>query len=163
PAPEIQNFVKAYQTKFNVVPDSLAALAYDAAKVLVDAIKRAGGADDSAKLKDAINATRNFAGVTGTISLDTSRNAVKPAVVLELNPAASKFVFKETIYPEGMTPPTGAGTNSANNMNSMNSMSNANTMTNGNMMSNSNSMVNTSTNANTNSAANSMAANNTNR
>ena len=105
PAPEIQNFVKAYTAKFNVAPDSLAALAYDAAKVLADAIKRAGGTD-SAKLKDAINATKNFAGVTGRITLDANRNAVKPAVVLELNPAASKFDFKETIYPEGMTPPT---------------------------------------------------------
>ncbi len=102
PAPEIQNFVKAYQAKFNVAPDSLAALAYDSAKVLADAIKRAGGTD-SVKLKDAINATKNFAGVTGTISLDANRNAVKSAVVLELNPAASKFDFKETIYPEGMT------------------------------------------------------------
>ncbi len=109
PAPEIQNFVKAYQAKFNVAPDSLAALAYDSAKVLADAIKRAGGTDGP-KLKDAINATKDFKGVTGIISLDASRNAVKSAVVLELNPGASKFDFKETIYPEGMTPPTAATT-----------------------------------------------------
>jgi branched-chain amino acid transport system substrate-binding protein len=118
PAPEIQNFVKAYRAKFNVVPDSLAALAYDAAKVLADAIKRAGGTD-SAKLKDAINATKNFAGVTGTITLD---------------PAGSKFSFKETIYPEGMTPPTSsttANTNTSSNTNSMsNTTSNTNSMTN---------------------------------
>src|SRR5215207_2951213 len=56
PAPEIQNFVRAYKAKFNVEPDSLAALAYDAAKVLADALKRAGGTD-SAKLRDAINST----------------------------------------------------------------------------------------------------------
>ena len=85
PAPEIQNFVKAYKAKFNVDPDSLAALAYDAAKVLADAIKRAGGTD-SVKLKDAINSTKDFAGVTGKITLDANRNAVKPAVVLELDP-----------------------------------------------------------------------------
>ncbi len=132
PAPEIQNFVKAYQAKFNVAPDSLAALAYDSAKVLADAIKRAGGTD-SVKLKDAINATKNFAGVTGTITLDGSRNAVKSAVVLELNPSASKFDFKETIYPEGMTPPIASTSNTntmSNTMNSnaMNSDSNANSM-----------------------------------
>lgn len=144
PAPEIQNFVKNYQAKFNVVPDSLAALAYDAAKVLADAIKRAGGTD-SAKLKDAINATKNFAGVTGTISLDGSRNAIKPAVVLELTPAQSKFTFKETIYPEGMTPPTGTpatantntGTNSTVNS-TTNTMSNANTVSNANSTANAN-------------------------
>lgn len=141
PAPEIQNFVKAYQAKFNVVPDSLAALAYDSAKVLADAIKRAGGAGDSAKLKDAINATKEFAGVTGKITLDANRNAVKPAVVLELNPAESKFTFKETIYPEGMSAPTAtttdANANSMMNSNMMNSNSmNSNSMMNGGMNSN---------------------------
>jgi branched-chain amino acid transport system substrate-binding protein len=144
PAPEIQNFVKAYQAKFNVVPDSLAALAYDAAKVLADAIKRAGGTD-SAKLKDAINATKNYAGVTGAISLDGSRNAVKPAVVLALDPAASKFTFKETIYPEGMTPPT-ASTTAANS----NSSSNTNTMSNTNSTTNTNSSAVTNTTTTTN-------------
>ena len=114
PAPEIQNFVKAYKAKFNVEPDSLAALAYDAAKVLADALKRAGGAD-STKLKDAINATKDFPGVTGKISLDGKRNAVKPAVVLALNPDQGKFNFKETIYPEGMTPPTTTSANANTN------------------------------------------------
>ena len=119
PAPEIQNFVKAYKAKFNVDPDSLAALAYDAAKVLADAIKRAGGASDSAKLKDAINATKDFAGVTGKISLDSGRNAVKPAVVLELDPSAGKFKYKETIAPEGAaTSSAPAGTAPANSANS---------------------------------------------
>ena len=131
PAPEIQNFVKAYQAKFNVVPDSLAALAYDAAKVLADAIRRAGGTD-SAKLKDAINATKDFKGVTGTITLDSSRNAIKPAVVLELNPSASKFAFKETIYPEGMSAPSDT-TSNTNSMTNANAMSNVN-MTNSNQM-----------------------------
>ena len=129
PAAEIQNFVKAYTAKFGTAPDSLAALAYDSAKVLADAIKRAGGTE-SAKLKDAINATKDFPGVTGKITLDASRNAVKPAVVLSLNPSASKFEFKETIYPEGMTPPTTITTT-------------ANTNTNANSNMNTNSTINT--------------------
>ena len=137
PAPEIQNFVKAYKAKFNVVPDSLAALAYDSAKVLADAIKRAGGTD-SAKLKDAINATKEFPGVTGKITLDASRNAVKPAVVLETNPAESKFTFKTTIYPEGMSAPTDAATSNTNTTSNTNAMSNANTMNSNAMTSNSN-------------------------
>ena len=155
PAPEIQNFVKAYQAKFNVAPDSLAALAYDAAKVLADAIKRAGGTD-GAKLKDAINATKEFKGVTGSITLDANRNAVKPAVVLELNPAESKFTFKETIYPEGMSAPTDANTNTMSNGNTMmngNSMMNSNAMSNGNMMTSSN-MMNSNSNMNSTMNAN---------
>jgi branched-chain amino acid transport system substrate-binding protein len=130
PAPEIQNFVIYYTAKFGTAPDSLAALAYDAAKVLADAIKRAGGAGDSAKLKDAINSTKDFAGVTGSITLDANRNAVKPAVVLELMPSQSKFAFKETIYPEGMTPPPPptANTNSSNT-NAATNGGNTNTVT----------------------------------
>jgi branched-chain amino acid transport system substrate-binding protein len=144
PAPEIQNFVKAYKAKFNVEPDSLAALAYDAAKVLADAIKRAGGTD-SAKLRDAINSTKNFPGVTGQITIDSNRNAVKPAVVLELDPTAGKFKFRETIAPEGAgaTSNTNTNTNSAtdsnsnSNGNSMSATSNGNSM-NSNMSANSN-------------------------
>jgi branched-chain amino acid transport system substrate-binding protein len=114
PAPEIQNFVKAFKAKFGVEPDSLAALAYDAAKVLADAIKRAGGTDP-AKLKDAINATKDFAGVTGKITIDPTRNAVKPAVVLELDAAGAKFKFKETIAPEGDATATAPAANTATN------------------------------------------------
>jgi branched-chain amino acid transport system substrate-binding protein len=144
PAPEIQNFIKAYQAKFNTQPDSLAALAYDSAKVLADAIKRAGGTE-SAKLRDAINSTKDFAGVTGRITLDASRNAVKSAVVLALDPAQSKFTFKETIYPEGMTPPTTTG---AANTNTNANAATANTNTTNSNMTNTNSTTGTgSTNA----------------
>ena len=148
PAPEIQNFVKNYTAKFGNAPDSLAALAYDAAKVLADAIKRAGGTD-GAKLKDAINATKSFPGVTGAISLDDKRNAVKPAVVLELTPAQSKFTYNTTIFPEGMEPPN---TMAANTNSNTNSMSN----TNSNMNSNMNSTSNTKPAANTNTTGKSM-------
>lgn len=145
PAPEIQNFVKSYKAKFGVEPDSLAALAYDSAKVLADAIKRAGGTD-SAKLKDAINSTKEFPGVTGKITLDDKRNAVKPAVVLSLNPSASKFEFKETIYPEGMTPPTTTGTTANTNSGSDTTATNS--------TSNTNSAAPTNSATNTNAAAN---------
>ena len=103
PSPAIQKFVKDYQTRYNILPDALAALGYDSMKVLADAIKRAGGTE-SAKLRDAIAQTQNFAGVTGAISINQDRNAVKPAVVLKLQD--SKFVYETTIYPEGVTPPT---------------------------------------------------------
>jgi branched-chain amino acid transport system substrate-binding protein len=102
PSPAIQKFVTDYKARYGNVPDALAALGYDAMKVLADAIKRAG-TTEGPQLKAAIAATRNFAGVTGTISLDQERNAVKPAVVLKLQD--KKYIYVETIYPEGMTPP----------------------------------------------------------
>lgn len=104
PSPAIRKFVADYQSRYNIQPDALAALGYDSMKVLADAISRAG-TTDSAKLRDAIAQTKNFPGVTGQISIDADRNAVKPAVVLKLQD--SKFVYETTIYPEGLTPPTG--------------------------------------------------------
>ena len=102
PSPAIQKFVAAYKARYGNIPDALAALGYDAMRVLADAIKRAGTTAEP-QLKDAINATKDFAGVTGTISIDKDRNAVKPAVVLKLQD--KKYIYQETIYPEGMTPP----------------------------------------------------------
>jgi branched-chain amino acid transport system substrate-binding protein len=102
PSPAVQKFVVAYKAKFGVVPDAIAALGYDAMNVLADSIKRAGGTD-SAKLRDAIAGTKGFAGVTGSISLNASRDAVKPAVVFELRD--KKLVYKETIQPSGGAAP----------------------------------------------------------
>ncbi len=102
PSPAIQKFVGDYRAKYKILPDALAALGYDSMKVLADAITRAGGTN-GAKLRDAIAQTKNFAGVTGSISIDKDRNAVKPAVVLRLQDG--KFNYDTTIYPEGMTPP----------------------------------------------------------
>ena len=105
PSPAIQKFVADYKARNGQVPDALAALGYDAMKVLADAINRAG-TTEGPQLKDAINATKDFKGVTGTISLDKDRNAVKPAVVLKLQD--KKYIYQETIYPEGMTAPAPA-------------------------------------------------------
>lgn len=101
PSPAIQKFVKDYQARYGNVPDALAALGYDASKVLADALKRAG-MTTGPELRDAIAATKNFQGVTGSITIDSQRNAVKPAVVLKLED--KKYVYQETIYPEGAEP-----------------------------------------------------------
>ena len=50
-----------------------------------------------AKLRDLIAATKDYAGVTGTITLDEHRNASKPAVVLEIK--GGKKVYNTTINP----------------------------------------------------------------
>ena len=55
PDPIVQNFRKAYRAKFNREPDSIAALGYDAAKVLADSINRAG-TTEGPKVRDAIAA-----------------------------------------------------------------------------------------------------------
>jgi branched-chain amino acid transport system substrate-binding protein len=102
PMPAVQKFVADYKERFKLSPDALAALGYDSMRVLADAITRAASTDGT-KLRDAIAATKNFPGITGTITIDKDRNSVKSAVVLKLQDG--KFVYDTTIYPEGMTPP----------------------------------------------------------
>ncbi|HXD34750.1 MAG TPA: ABC transporter substrate-binding protein [Pyrinomonadaceae bacterium] len=96
PSPAIQKFVSEYKARFGLAPDALAALSYDAMKVLGEAIKRAG-TTSGPELRDAIARTENFKGVTGSITLDQNRNAVKPAVVLKLQDG--KYIYQETIAP----------------------------------------------------------------
>lgn len=96
-SPAVQEFIKKYQAAYGKIPDGLAALGYDAARILFDAMDRSpsmGGKD----LAAAIAATKNFAGVTGTITIDPQRNASKDAVMLEVVNGVPKY--KATIKPE---------------------------------------------------------------
>jgi len=95
-APVVQEFVKKFKAAYGVVPDAMAALGYDSAMVLADAIKRAGSTD-SQKLRDAIAATKDYKAVTGSITLDEHRNATKSAVILTI--ANGGFKFVQTVAP----------------------------------------------------------------
>lgn len=93
----VQEFVARYKKRFGgEIPDAMAALGYDSALVLADAIKRAGKTDGPA-LRDALAATKNFSGVTGATTIDEQRNAQKSAVILEIK--NGQMVFRETVSP----------------------------------------------------------------
>ncbi|WP_288189280.1 ABC transporter substrate-binding protein [uncultured Treponema sp.] len=79
----VQTFVKAFKAKYNKAPNSFAALGYDCVYMLRDAIKASGSTDDSAKIRDALEAT-NGDYVTGHIVFDANRNPVKSAVMIKL-------------------------------------------------------------------------------
>ncbi|MBI3185395.1 MAG: ABC transporter substrate-binding protein [Myxococcales bacterium] len=96
PSPRVQNFIKAYKEAYGSVPDSLAALGYDAARVAVDAMRRAKDLTGPS-IREAIAQTRDFPGVAGTITIDEGRNAVKPAVVLKVE--EGKFKYVATVAP----------------------------------------------------------------
>jgi branched-chain amino acid transport system substrate-binding protein len=83
PDPKVQKFVQAYRAKYGALPDALAALWYDGARLLAQAVQRAGSTD-SGKIRDALATTRDFEGVTGRISIDDNRNASKPGVILKI-------------------------------------------------------------------------------
>jgi branched-chain amino acid transport system substrate-binding protein len=97
PAPLVQEFVKAFKARWDgETPDAMAALGYDSALVLVDAIKRAGSTD-GARIREALAATKNFAGVTGATSMDAERNASKAAVIVVIKDG--QFRFFQTAAP----------------------------------------------------------------
>ena len=99
PDPVVQNFKKAYRAKFNREPDSIAALGYDAAKVLADSINRAASTEGP-KLRTAI-AAADVVGVTGRLKMNAHRNVDKPAVISEVQFVNGdvKYAFRTTINP----------------------------------------------------------------
>lgn len=94
--PNVVSFNERYLKRWGSGSNALSALGYDSAMLLIDAIKRAGSTEGP-KLRDALAATKNFRGVTGTISLDADRNPTKSAVVLQVK--NGKFVFVESVAP----------------------------------------------------------------
>jgi branched-chain amino acid transport system substrate-binding protein len=95
--PAVKNFVAHFKARFGgEVPDAMAALGYDSAQVMVDAIRRAGTTEGPA-VRDALAATKGFEGVTGATTMDKERNASKAAVVIMVKDG--KFKFVESVAP----------------------------------------------------------------
>lgn len=89
-------FVESYRKEYGKTPDSMAAMGYDAAKLLVDGIKRANSTE-AGKIKDALSATKKFSSVSGEMSLNENHDAVRGVVIIELKDG--KQVYKETVRP----------------------------------------------------------------
>jgi branched-chain amino acid transport system substrate-binding protein len=90
-------FVEAYKKRFNgKMPDAMAALGYDSAMILADAIRRAGSTEGE-KIRDALAQTKDFEAVTGKITINENRDAEKAAVILQVK--GGKFTYVETIEP----------------------------------------------------------------
>ncbi len=94
--PRVAKFAEAYKKEYGQEPSALAALGYDAALMLIDAIKRANSTEP-AKIRDALEQTKNLQVVTGIISLNEKHDPVKSAVVIEYKDG--KQAFKEKVNP----------------------------------------------------------------
>jgi ABC-type branched-subunit amino acid transport system substrate-binding protein len=101
--PKVQKFVNDYKALYGAVPDALAATAYDAANIMFDAIKRANSLDGKA-IRDALAATKTFPGVTGDVTFNENRDAVKPIVMIEIKPGGA-YAVKERVQVEGAAMP----------------------------------------------------------
>ncbi|HVF67052.1 MAG TPA: ABC transporter substrate-binding protein [Pyrinomonadaceae bacterium] len=93
PEVQVRKFSSDYAARFGGQPDHTAALAYDATKLVADAVARAGS-NDSAKLREAVAQTANYKGLTGDLSFNAERNAVKPTQVFKIQGGKFYPVFK---------------------------------------------------------------------
>ena len=97
--PNVKKFVDGYKAKYGSIPDALAATAYDAAHIMFDAIKRSTSLDGPA-IRDALAATKDYPGVTGTVTFNANRDAVKPIVMIEIKDGGL-YAVKERVTVEG--------------------------------------------------------------
>jgi branched-chain amino acid transport system substrate-binding protein len=104
--PKVVKFVNDYKAKYGSIPDALAATAYDAARIMFDAVKRSkslSGPD----IRDALAATKDYPGVTGTVTFNENRDAVKPIVMIEIKDGGT-YAVKERVNVEGAAAPIAA-------------------------------------------------------
>jgi len=94
-APIVQEFVAKYTAKYGSAPDALAALGYDGANIMLDAVNRAGSTDGTA-IQAAMVKT-DLRVVTGQVKFDGDRNPVKSAVIIEIKDG--KQAYKATVAP----------------------------------------------------------------
>jgi len=92
--PASKEFIAKYKKKFDTQVDAAAALTYDSVYLLVNAIEKAGKAEPKA-IRDAIAATKDFNGVTGSITYNNSGDPVKGAVIIRID--NGKFVFDSAV------------------------------------------------------------------
>ncbi len=86
-----KQFVEAYRAAFGRAPDGTAALGYESAAVLIDALRRARDTSGEA-LREALATTKDFPGVTSAITIDEQRNATKALVILRVSDGRFRYV-----------------------------------------------------------------------
>jgi branched-chain amino acid transport system substrate-binding protein len=100
----IKKFIAAYKTEYGNDPENaFAALGYDTVYLMADAIKRAGGTD-SAAVKSAIEATKDFAGITGKITFSADSHVPQKGVTV-IAVKGGKFTLGAEVVPEKVPAP----------------------------------------------------------
>jgi branched-chain amino acid transport system substrate-binding protein len=91
----VQKFVKAWKEKYQGEPDMLSSQSYDAAMVILEALKKAG--PDREKLAKAINETKDFEGTSGKITFGPDHEVIKPVIFMTVKDGTFQFV-KSKVY-----------------------------------------------------------------
>ncbi|MGL6173304.1 MAG: ABC transporter substrate-binding protein [Cellulosilyticaceae bacterium] len=91
-SPMVQDFITNYTNKYKEAPNAFAALGYDTARILLEAMQ-AAGTTESAAVVAAMQAT-DLDCVTGHITFNEERNPVKSVAVIEIK-AGQNTLFKK--------------------------------------------------------------------
>ncbi|MCL6466401.1 MAG: ABC transporter substrate-binding protein, partial [candidate division WOR-3 bacterium] len=91
PRPEVQNWVNKYQARFGQKPDAMATLGYDAALLLIAALKNAPNAKPD-EIRDALSQIKDYPCVSGAISFDALGNPIKRAAIIQWTETGQRYV-----------------------------------------------------------------------
>ncbi len=94
--PESEKFSTLFREKYNLAPDAVSILTYDSYNLMVDAIERAGSFDPVA-IRDALAATKGFQGAGGSITINETGDAIKPAVLVKI--VNGEYKYETTVSP----------------------------------------------------------------
>lgn len=101
PTTAVKDFVRTFQEKYGEEPDMFGATAYDAARIVIEAIKNKGVTMQHIKegtaselIREGISATRDFPGITGKTSIDDEGESIKGIFILKVE--GGKFVLAKS-------------------------------------------------------------------
>ncbi|WP_045222798.1 ABC transporter substrate-binding protein [Desulfonatronum thioautotrophicum] len=98
-----REFIEKYQAKYGYTPDDVAALTWDATRLVLEAIQSTGGLsgnprNDRAAIRDAMAAIEEFEGITGNMRFDDEGDPIKCAVVVRISDAG-EFEYTKSVCP----------------------------------------------------------------
>jgi branched-chain amino acid transport system substrate-binding protein len=97
--PAGQELAKKYRERFGQDLDAVAALAYDAARILFEGMRNKESATGSRQVRAALTVLENFDSVTGPLSITKEYTARRPMFVVRLEKGTAKLVRRSE--PEG--------------------------------------------------------------
>ena len=93
--PLAEPFLRLFKNRYgpDTVPESATALAFDSYIIAIDAINRAGTATDGAAVRDALQNTIQYKGVSGTISFDEHGDPIKSVTIKGIADGKTESIF----------------------------------------------------------------------
>ncbi|HIE06523.1 MAG TPA: ABC transporter substrate-binding protein [Desulfarculaceae bacterium] len=98
-----KEFIDRYKKKYGYIPDDVAALTWDATRLVLQAIQEGGKLSgklrkDRKALRESMANVKSFAGITGDMKFDEQGDPIKCAVVVRIN-EKGQFVFTKSVCP----------------------------------------------------------------